>query len=193
MTSIPRAIPADTVRQLLDSVDRRTAMGCRDYAILLLLARLGLRAGEVASLDLDNIDWEAGCLSVRGKSGRQTQLPLLPEVGEAIVAYLQHGRPRSTSRHVFLRADAPIRGFIGPSAIACIVRRAIKRAGINTPTKGAHQFRHGLATEMLRHGASLTEIGEVLGHRSPETTKIYTKVDLEALRPLALPWPGGAQ
>jgi site-specific recombinase XerD len=145
------------------------------------------------SLDLDDIDWEAGCLSVRGKSGRQTQLPLLTEVGEAIVAYLHDGRPRCTSRRLFLTDDAPIRGFMGPSAIDCIVRRAINRAGINTPTKGAHQFRHGLATEMLRHGASLAEIGEVLAHRSPETTRIYAKVDLEALRPLALPWPGGAR
>jgi site-specific recombinase XerD len=193
MTSIPRAIPADQLRQLLASVDRSTAIGRRDYAILLLLARLGLRAGEVVSLELDDIDWAAGCLSIRGKSGRETQVPLLAEVGEAIVAYLQHGRPRCTSRHVFLRDDAPIRGFMGSSAIDCIVRRAIDRAGIDTPTKGAHQFRHGLATEMLRHGASLAEIGEVLAHRSPETTKIYAKVDLEALRPLALPWPGGAR
>jgi len=193
MTSIPRAIPADQVRQLLASTDRSTAMGRRDYAILLLLARMGLRAGEIVLLDLDDIDWEAGCLSVRGKSGRQTQLPLLTEVGEAIVAYLHDGRPRCTSRRLFLRDDAPIRGFMGPSAIDCIVRRAINRAGISTPTKGAHQFRHGLATEMLRHGASLAEIGEVLAHRSPETTRIYAKVDLEALRPLALPWPGGAR
>jgi len=193
MTSIPRAIPADQVHQLLASVDRSAAIGRRDYAILLLLARLGLRAGEVVSLDLDDIDWEAGCLSIRGKSGRPTQLPLLAEVGEAIVAYLRDGRPRCTNRRLFLRDDAPIRGFMGPSAIDCAVRRAIRRAGINTPTKGAHQFRHGLATDMLRRGASLAEIGEVLAHRSPETTKIYAKVDLESLRPLALPWPGGAR
>jgi integrase len=192
MTSIPRAIPADQARQLLASLDRSTALGRRDYAILLLLARMGLRAGEVVSLDLDDIDWTAGCLSIHGKSGRRTQLPLLPEIGKAIVAYLQDGRPRCTSRRLFLRDDAPIRGFMGSSAIDCIVRRAIGRAGIDTPTKGAHQFRHGLATDMLRHGASLAEIGDVLAHRSPETTKIYAKVDLEALRPLALPWPGGA-
>jgi site-specific recombinase XerD len=170
MTSIPRAIQADQVRQVLASVDRSTAMGRRDYAILLLLARLGLRAGEIVSLELDDMDWAAGCLNVRGKSSRQTQVPLLAEVGEAIVAYLRNGRPRCTSCRVFLREDAPVRGFKGPSAIACIVRRAINRVGIHTPTKGAHQFRHGLATEMMRHGASLAEIGEVLGHRSPETT-----------------------
>jgi Site-specific recombinase XerD len=193
MSSIPRAISADAVRKLLARVSRRTAMGRRDYAILLLLARLGLRASEVAFLDLDDIDWTAGRLIVYGKSGRRTMLPLPTEVGEAIVAYLQHGRPRSTSRRVFLRAKAPIRGFLGPSAIGSIVRHALMRAGIEAPTKGAHQFRHALATQMLRHGASLTEIGELLGHRSPETTKIYAKVDLEALRTVALPWPGGAR
>jgi integrase/recombinase XerD len=105
---------------------------------------------------------------------------------------LQHGRPRSANRRVFLRAQAPIRGFLGPSAVSTIVRHALLRAGVEAPTAGAHQFRHGLATQMLRHGASLSEIGQLLGHRSPETTKIYTKVDLDALRTLALPWPGGA-
>lgn len=193
MTSIPRAIPADQVRTLLDSVDRCTAMGRRDYAILLLLARLGLRSSEVAFLELEDIDWTAGSLSVRGKSGRRAELPLPADVGEAIVAYLQHGRPRSANRRVFLRHKAPIRGFLGQCAIGSLVRHAIERASINAPTRGAHQFRHALATEMLRGGASLNEIGELLGHRSPETTKIYAKVDLDALRTLALPWPGGVQ
>jgi site-specific recombinase XerD len=191
MTSIPRAIPPEQVRRLLTGIDRRSAVGRRDYAILLMLARLGLRSGEVVLLELDDIDWKAGRLSVRGKSGRRNELPLPIDVGEAIVAYLQDGRPRSTSRRVFLRGKAPIRGFLGPSAIACIVRRALERAGIDAPTKGAHQFRHALATQMLCQGASLTQIGELLGHRNPETTKIYTKVDLDALRMLALPWPGG--
>lgn len=193
MTSIPRAIPADQVRRLLASINRRTAMGRRDYAILLLLARLGLRAGEVTFLELDDIDWKAGCLSVSGKSGRRTELPLPTDVGEALVAYLQHGRPRSTSRRVFLRARAPSRGFLTQCAITSVVKHRLERAGIDAPTKGAHQFRHGLATQMLRHGASLTEIGEVLGHRSPETTKIYAKVDLDALRKLAFRWPGGVR
>src|SRR5437899_24586 len=112
------------------------------------------------------------------------------DVGAAIVAYLRHGRPRSPSRHVFLRARAPIRGFLGQSAVGSLVRHTLERAGIEAPTKGAHQFRHALATQMLRHGASLTEIGAVLRHHSPETTKIYTKVDVDALRTLALPWPG---
>ena len=193
MSSIPRAIATEQVRQLLASINRRTAMGCRDYAILLLLARLGLRSGEVACLELDNIDWNTGQLSVRGKNGQRSELPLPAEVGEAIAAYLQHGRPQSTSRRVFLRAKAPIRGFRGASGVGSIVRHRLQRAGLNAPTHGAHQFRHGLATQMLRQGASLDEIGEVLGHHNPQTTTIYTKVDLDALRALAMPWPGGAR
>jgi len=193
MTSIPRGIPPDAVRQLLASIDRRTPVGRRDYAILLLLARLGLRASEVAFLELDDIDWSAGQMSVRGKGERRTTLPLSAEVGEAIAAYLRHGRPRSTSRRVFLRIKAPIRGFLDQQAIGSLVRHSLARAAIEAPSKGAHQFRHALAVQMLRHGASLTEIGEVLGHRSPQTTTIYAKVDLDALRPLALPWPGGGR
>lgn len=193
MPSIPRGITPDQVRRLLSHVNRGTAVGRRDYAILLLLARLGLRAGEIAFLDLGDIDWKAGCLNVCGKSGRRTQLPLPKDAGDAMVAYLQDGRPRSATRRVFLTARAPIRGFLGPSAVSTIVRHALLRAGVKAPTAGAHQFRHGLATEMLHQGASLSEIGELLGHRSPETTKIYTKVDLDALRTLAMPWPGGAR
>lgn len=191
--SIPRAISTDQVNQLLGSIDQRTATGRRDYAILLLLARLGLRSSEVAFLILDEIDWIAGTLSVRGKSGLRNEFPLSDEVGKAIAAYLRDGRPHTSSRRVFLRAKAPIRGFQGASSIGSIVRHSLKRAEINAPTYGAHQFRHGLATEMLRQGASLGEIGDVLGHRHPQTTKIYTQVDLEALRTLALPWPGGVR
>ena len=193
MTTIPRAIGPDQVRHLLASIDRCTGAGRRDYAILLLLARLGLRSGEVASLKLDDIDWEAGQLTVCGKSGRRNELPLTTEVGKAIADYLQHGRPHSTSRFVFLRTRGPVRGFQGASGVGSIVRHSLQRIGIDTPSMGAHQFRHGLATEMLRHGASLGEIGDVLGHRHPQTTTIYTKVDIEALRGLALPWPGGAR
>jgi site-specific recombinase XerD len=193
MPSIPRAISADQVHRLLTSIDRQTATGRRDYAILLLLARLGLRSGEVAFLELDDIDWNTGTLNVRGKSGRLNEFPLPQEAGKAIAAYLRDGRPPSTSRRVFLRAKAPIHGFRGASGVGSIVRHSLQRAGIKAPTYGAHQFRHGLATEMLRQGASLGEIGDVLGHRHPQTTKIYTKVDLAALRTLALPWPGGAR
>jgi site-specific recombinase XerD len=193
MPLIPRAIAPDQVRRVLRHIDRATTVGRRDYAILLLLARLGLRAGEIVFLELEDIDWKAGCLSVRGKGGRRTQLPLPRDVGDALVAYLRDGRPHTQSRRVFLRANAPVRGFLGPSTVSTVVRHALLRAGVDAPTAGAHQFRHGLASEMLRHGASLREIGDLLGHRSPETTKIYAKVDLEALRTLAQPWPGGAR
>jgi len=192
MPSIPRAIPADAVRQLLASVNRSTAIGCRDYAILLLLARLGLRAGEVVRLELEDIDWDAGSLSVQGK-GQRSVLPLPADVGSAIAKYLRRGRPQSNSRRVFLRTNAPIRGLRGPGSIASLVQQNLARAGIRGPTNGAHQFRHALATEMLRHGASLAEIGEVLRHHDPETTKLYTKVDLDSLRALTLRWPGGVR
>lgn len=193
MSSIPRAIGANQVHQLLASIDRHTAIGRRDYAIVLLLARLGLRSGEVAFLELEDIDWEAGQVSVRGKGDQRTALPLPPDVGKAIATYLRCGRPCSTSRRVFLRGKAPIRGFLNTCAIASIIRHVLQRAGIQAPTMGAHQFRHALATQMLRHGASLTEIGEVLRHRNLQTTTIYAKVDLKQLRTLALPWPGGAR
>jgi integrase/recombinase XerD len=191
MPSIPRAIGANQTRQLLASIDRSTATGRRDYAILILLARLGLRSSEVAFLELDDIDWGAGQISVRGKRGQRTALPLPTDVGKAIAEYLQHGRPRSTNRRVFLRSKAPIRGFLGQCAVGSIVRHALQRTGIQAPTTGAHQFRHALATQMLCGGASLAEIGEVLRHRNPQTTMIYAKVDLKTLRTLALPWPGG--
>ena len=192
-TTLPRGITTEQVRQLLASVNRGTAVGRRDYAILLLLARLGLRSSEVALLDLDDIDWNVGQLSVRGKRDHRTELPLPPEVGKAIAAYLRRGQPESASRRLFLRAKAPLRGFQGASGVGSVVRHSLKRAKVNAPTYGAHQFRHGLATEMLRQGASLGEIGELLRHRHPQTTTIYAKVDIDALRTLALPWPGGAR
>ena len=144
-------------------------------------------------LELEDIDWDAGSVSVQGKGDQRSALPLSADVGAAITAYLRHGRPRSNSRRIFLRTKAPIRGLHSSVAIASLVRHNLARASIQAPTNGAHQFRHALATKMLRHGASLTEIGEVLRHHSPETTKIYTKVDLDSLRALALPWPGGVR
>ena len=192
MPQIPRGISPDQVSKLLAGIDRGSAIGRRDHAILMLLARLGLRADEVRLLELDDIDWTGGTLRLRTKGGRCKALPLAEEVGDAIADYLRHGRPPCQSRRVFLRARAPI-GGLRSSSISCIVRRAIKRAGVDAPTGGAHQFRHGLATEMLNGGASLGEIGDILGHSHPDTTRIYAKVDLEALRPLALPWPGGAR
>ena len=193
MPSIPRAIGLDQIRQLLASINRSTAVGRRDYAILLLLARLGLRSGEVAFLELDDIDWDAGQVTVRGKRNQRTALPLPTDVGKAIAEYLQHGRPHSTSRRLFLRGKAPIRGFLSQCAVGSIVRHALQRAGVQSPTTGAHQFRHALATQMLHRGASLAEIGELLRHRNTQTTTIYAKVDLKALRTLALPWPGGVR
>lgn len=193
LSSIPRAIGRDEVARLLASFDRHTPIGCRDYAMILMLARLGLRSSEVVSLELGDIDWITGQIRVLGKNGRRNDLPLPADVGEAIADYLRSWRPRNASRRVFLRDKAPIRGFEGPSGLGSVIRRSLKRAGIESPTLGAHQFRHGLASEMLRGGASLGEIGDVLGHHHPQTTAIYAKVDLNALRTLALPWPGDVQ
>lgn len=189
--SLPKFLLPGQVQQVLEHCDRRTESGKRDYAILLLLARLGLRAGEVVALTLDDIDWVAGVLAVRSKGGRWMQLPLPSDVGEALARYLQHGRPRCASRRIFIRQRAPRIGFANSIAICSLVERSLIRAGVDSTRKGAHLFRHTLATEMLRHGASLTEIGELLRHRHPNTTTIYAKVDLPALRKLALAWPGG--
>ena len=193
LSTVPRALPPGQVERVLAACNRQTAVGRRDYAILLLLARLGLRAGEIATLTLEDLDWQAGVLTVRGKGGRASQLPLPVAVGEALAAYLQDGRPRGASRCVFLRGRAPVVSFKGSPAIDSIVKHALARAGIDAPRKGAHQFRHSLACQLLRHGASLAEIGELLRHRSPQTTALYAKVDLAALAPLALAWPGGAR
>lgn len=193
LSTVPRALPPGQVERVLAACNRQTAVGRRDYAILLLLARLGLRAGEIVALRLEDLDWQAGVLTVRGKGGRASQLPLPVAVGAALAAYLQDGRPRGASRCVFLRGRAPVVSFKGSPAIDSIVKHALARAGIESPRKGAHQFRHSLACQLLRHGASLAEIGELLRHRSPQTTAIYAKVDLAALAPLALAWPGGAR
>ncbi|CAN5447164.1 site-specific integrase [soil metagenome] len=192
-TDIPKALPAAQVELVLKGCNRKTGVGCRDYAILLLLARLGLRACEVASLNLEDIDWEAGCITVRGKGGSRNKLPVPGDVGEAIALYLRNWRPQVVSRSVFLRHRAPVEGFRNPKSIGSIVKRALVRASIDSPRRGAHQFRHGLATEMLRKGASLSEIGELLRHQSVRTTGIYAKVDLISLRSISMPWPGGAQ
>ena len=168
-------------------------MGRRDYAILLIVARLGLRAGEIKTLTLEDLDWQEGLITVLGKAGRYSQMPLPADVGEAIADYLQHGRPTVSSRCLFLRTRAPAGGFKSKCGVGSIVQHTLTRAGVDAPRKGTHQFRHGLASQMLRQGASLSEIGELLRHRSPQTTAIYAKVDLASLATLALPWPGGAQ
>jgi integrase/recombinase XerD len=193
LSTIPRALPPAHVERVLASIDRKTALGRRDYAILLTLARLGLRASEIRMLTLEDLEWQEGLITVRGKAGRYSQLPMPADVGAAIADYLRNGRPTATSRCVFLRAKAPVGGLQGQSAIGSMVRHALGRAGINAPRKGAHQFRHALACQMLQQGASLSEIGELLRHRSPQTTAIYAKVDMVSLATLALPWPGGAR
>jgi site-specific recombinase XerD len=192
LSQLPKSLLPAQVESLLASCDRQTPIGRRDYAILLLLARLGLRAGEVVALTLEDLDWEAGVLTVHGKGSRQEQLPLPEDVGEALVNYLRYSRPPCPSRRVFIRRYAPHQGFASSVAVCDVVRRALARTGLNPAFKGAHLLRHSLATRMLGSGASLGEIGDILRHCRLETTQIYAKVDVKALRALAPTWPGGA-
>jgi site-specific recombinase XerD len=192
-STLPRFLPAAAVERLLKRCDRKTAVGRRNHAILLLLARLGVRAGEVIKLSLDDIDWDSGQITIHGKGGRSAQLPLPADVGAALAAYLRRDRPPSATRRVFLRHRAPLTGFANPSTLSSIVRRALKHAGVESAHMGAHVLRHSLATSLLRQGGSLDEIGELLRHQSPNTTAIYAKVDVTALHTLALPWPGGGR
>ncbi len=195
LSTIPRSLPPPQVEQVLaETRNRSTAVGRRDYAILLLLARLGLRSGEVCNLTLEDIDWEKSRIAVRGKGERVVQLPMPADVGQGIAAYLRQGRPQLPgNRRLFIRSRAPLTGFKGQGSVGSVVKHALLRAKIDSPRKGAHQFRHTLASTMLQNGSSLSEIGELLRHRSPDTTTIYAKIDLRSLRSLALPWPGGAQ
>lgn len=192
LSHLPKSLPPEQVERLLACCDRSTPTGKRDYAILLLLARLGLRGGEVLAMTLEDLDWERGEIVVRGKGQRLECLPLPAAVGAAVASYLCDVRPACATRRVFIRMKAPQQGLAGPVAICCIVRRALRRAGLDPEFKGAHLLRHSLATELLRRGASLGEIGQLLRHRQPTTTQIYAKVDIAALRGIALPWPRGA-
>ena len=192
-SSLPKYLEPHQVRRVLNQPDRRTAQGRRDYAILLLLARLGLRACEIVALTLDDLRWETGEIALRGKGGRLAQLPLPPDVGKALATYLQKDRPASSTRRLFIRLKAPRRGFANSIAVSTLVARALKKAGVESPHRGAHLFRHTLATEMLRQGASLADIAHLLRHQSFDTTTLYAKVDLVALRTLAQPWPGGVR
>lgn len=185
-TSLPQGLEPGEIKAVLATCDRRTTNGRRDYAVLLLMVRLGLRAGEVAALTLDDLDWETGEIVVHGKGKTRSRLPLPVDIGETLVAYLRRRRRGATSRAVFLLSRAPFRAATS-STISAIARRALRTAGI--PRGGAHRLRHTAATQMLRRGASLTEIAQVLRHRHIDTTAIYAKVDRTRLRCLARPWP----
>lgn len=192
LSTLPKSLPRGSVERILKCCDRSTSQGRRDYAILMLLARLGLRSSEITGLNLEDMDWEIGQITILGKGGRWSKLPLPADVGQAVVDYLRHDRPRCSTRRLFVTRCAPITGLRSHDAINKTVERSLAQAGIDSVRKGAHLFRHTLASEMLHRGASLAEIGEVLRHRSANTTRIYAKIDLPALQKLALPWPGGA-
>ncbi len=187
LSELPKALSSANVDALLASCDRRTNAGRRDFAVLNVLVRLGLRAGEVAALQLDDIDWSSGEVVVRGKAQRVELLPLPVDVGEAIVGWLRRGRPRTECRQVFIRVRAA-HTALAAGGVSAIVRAACKRAGL--VEAGAHRLRHTAATEMLHAGASLSEVGQVLRHTSALTTAIYAKVDRDRLRDVTRPWPG---
>jgi site-specific recombinase XerD len=188
LVGLPKGLDPEQVQRLLASCDTTTPTGCRDFAILTMLVRLGLRSIEVARLRLEDVDWRAGEIIVQGKKNRVDRLPLPSDVGTALVAYLKNGRPANVrSRNLFIYALAPYRP-LGAEGVASLVVSAARRAGIGRLS--AHRLRHTAATEMLRAGASLPEIGQVLRHNRAMTTAIYAKVDFTALRTIARPWPG---
>lgn len=190
LSTLPRYLPPDEVERLIESCDLQAPSGKRDRAILLLLARLGLRAGDIVQMKLQDIDWKGAWIHVSGKSRREARLPLTQEMGEAIMAYVQQGRPCAHTDVLFLRSRAPFREFASHAAVSVLVSRAMNRAGIKRPCRGAaHLLRHSLASSMLRQGASLQEISVLLRHRSIETTQIYAKVDVNRLLEIAQPWP----
>ena len=190
LSSLPRYLLAEDVERVIASCDPRTPLGRRDRAILLLLARMGLRAGDIVGLRLSDIDWQEADLTVSGKGRREARLPLTQEVGDAILDYLCTGRSRTDTDVMFIRSRAPYRAFASHAAVSVIVAQAMCRAGVSCPSRGAaHVLRHSAATAMLRHGASLKDIAAVLRHRSIETTQIYAKVDVTALRQIAQVWP----
>jgi integrase len=189
--SLPRGLTPEEVRSVL-ALCPRTPRGLRDRAVLLLLIRLGLRAGDVSKLRFSDLCFESATIRVSGKGGREVRLPLLQDIGDALLEYLRAGRPQAASEFVFLRSIAPFTPFAMRQAgkgVAHIARAALKRAGVQPPTRGAHVFRHTAACQMLRQGVGLEGIAEVLRHRSIQTTSIYAKVDLELLGQVAQPWP----
>jgi len=193
LSSLPRYLESGDVERVIASCDVSTTKGLRDRAILLLLARLGVRAGDIMTMTVTDADWKHGTLRVRGKNRREALLPLPQDVGDALLAYMEKGRPRAATDRMFLTVCAPTRPFTGPSSVSEIVDVALRRAGIvDAPSRGAHLLRHSAATAMLRTGSSLDTIAVVLRHRSPDTTALYAKVDFEMLRLVAQSWPGGA-
>jgi site-specific recombinase XerD len=192
LSGVPKYLPAEKVEFLLKKCSQNTPTDQRDFAILLLLARLGLRAGEIVHMTLDDIDWDVGELVVKGKGGCHDRLPIPADVGKALARYLHHVRPQCLSRRVFTKMHAPHEGFKSSASITMIVHQTLSRTGMEAPRRGAHMLRHSLATRMLGAGASLTEIGKILRHQIIRTTTIYAKVNLPELRSIAAPWPGGA-
>jgi integrase/recombinase XerD len=193
LSALPRYLPAADVERLIACCDLTKPHGIRDKAILLLLMRLGLRAGDILGMRLDDIEWDVGTLRVRGKGRREVRLPLPQDAGDALLDYLQRARPHVDDDRVFLRSSAPYRPFAGPCAISDVVRLALKRAGIaDPPSRGTNLLRHSAATGMLRAGATLDAIGAMLRHRSTDTTAHYAKVDVAMLQQIAQPWPGDA-
>lgn len=190
LSPLPRYLPSEDVEQIIASCDRGSPVGRRDKAILLLLARMGFRAGDIVQIQLEDIDWKGSWISVTGKSRRQTKFPLTQEVGQAIINYLQDGRPPTDTAALFVGCRAPFLAFANHCAISMIVARAMRRAGVHCPSGGAaHVLRHSVATSMLREGVSLQDIAVVLGHRSIATTQVYAKVDHPTLQQIAQPWP----
>jgi site-specific recombinase XerD len=190
LSRLPRYFQPEEVEHLIASCDVATPIGKRDRAILLLLARLGLRAGDITHCQLEDIDWKGGWIHVCGKSRRPTRLPLTQEIGQAIVSYLKEARPQTTAKALFVTSRAPFRPFGSHCAVSVIVDKAIRRSGVKRPVRGAaHLLRHSVASNLLRQGSSMQDIAALLRHRSIETTQIYAKVDVTALRQIAQPWP----
>lgn len=190
---LPSHMSTGQLNAILDGCDRTTEAGKRDYAIFLLLARLGLRANEVSTLTLDAFDWRQGLIHIVGKGGSVSTMPLPDDVGSAVVDYICHGRPDTKARGLFHRVETPKTAFTTAAPVILAARRAFRRAGITGITHKSHSFRHTLATDLIRAGATLAEIGQVLRHQDQDTTRIYAKVDVEGLRSLSQPWPGGFQ
>ena len=187
--NIPEILSQKEVNKLLMACNQNNPMGIRDYAILLLLSRLGLRSCEIIQLTLDDIDWDRGTISIQRKGTKQDQLPIDRDIGKAIIRYLKCGRPAYQGRQLFLSVMPPLRGIGSSATVGTIVKTALERAGLNTRNKGAHLLRHTAATRILRNGATLSEVGNILGHQSHQTTAIYAKVDFKKLNALAQPWP----